>query len=155
MKVLKKKKEKKSSGVNYSNTKVKARNFLTNISYRRLNKNDYINVSFTIDCYSFIVQNLNLFLLGKKFNSNQDQNYVNMMWVKCIPNELYKVICLKEKFMLLNLLEVTYEKANKIVMDCTAINPNKTRELYQYFHKVQVIYQYVYSMIFPKHLALN
>lgn len=32
----------------YSSTEIKARNFLTNLSYRRLSKNDHMNISFEI-----------------------------------------------------------------------------------------------------------
>ena len=41
---------------NYSNTKVKARNLLTNVSYRRFKQKDFNNASFFIDILSFIVQ---------------------------------------------------------------------------------------------------
>ena len=41
---------------NYSNTKVKARNLLTNVSYRRFKQKDFNNASFIIDILSFIVQ---------------------------------------------------------------------------------------------------
>ena len=78
-----------------------------------------------------------------------------MMWVKCIPNELYKFICMKENFMLFNQLEVTYQKPNKILIDIITINPNKTRELHQYFNKFQVIYQYVHSVLFRKYVVLK
>ena len=54
-------KKKKSSRVAYSHTKVKARKFVTNISCSRLNKSDHTNISFVVDCYSFIVRNSNLF----------------------------------------------------------------------------------------------
>ena len=40
---------------NYSNTKVKARNLLTNVSYRRFKQKDFNNASFIIDILSFIV----------------------------------------------------------------------------------------------------
>ena len=43
----------------YSNTKVKTRNLLTNVSYRRFKQSDFNNSSFTIDILSFLVQNFN------------------------------------------------------------------------------------------------
>ena len=52
---------------------MKAKNFLTKISYRCLNKNDHANILFVVDWYSFIVQNLNPFSLERKFNSLTDQ----------------------------------------------------------------------------------
>ena len=43
----------------HSLTKVKARNFLTNTAYRRINAADFKNQYFIQDCYSFISQYLN------------------------------------------------------------------------------------------------
>ena len=37
----------------YNNTKVKARNFLTNVSYNRITTADYKNKNFVIDCFTF------------------------------------------------------------------------------------------------------
>ena len=46
---------------NYSATKVKARNFLTNVSYDRVKEADFQNRSFVIDCYklyNFILKSI-------------------------------------------------------------------------------------------------
>ena len=56
-------KKKMHKNVNYSPTKVKARNFLTNLSYNRIKNSDFENRSFIIDCYSFILLYLNPFYL--------------------------------------------------------------------------------------------
>ena len=47
--------------------RIKPRNFLTDLCYRPLNKNDHMNILFVLDCISFITQNLNPFLLERKF----------------------------------------------------------------------------------------
>ena len=148
------KRKRRFSGTTYSHTKIKARNFLTNISYRRLNKNDDAIISFAVDCYSFIAQNLNPFTLKRKFSSVTDQHYVNMMWEKCMPKSFHKFIFLEENFMLLNQLEVTYQKANKIANEYI-LHEKKTIELHQYFKEFQLIFQYVYSLLFPKYVNLN
>ena len=49
-KIIPKKIIKKPINKNYSPTKVKPQNFLTNISYNRLKPIDFDNVSFIIDC---------------------------------------------------------------------------------------------------------
>ena len=57
----------------YSNTKVKARNLLTNVSYRRYKQQDFNNTSFVIDILSFLVQNFNPINLDRKLdNENKD-----------------------------------------------------------------------------------
>ena len=42
---------------NYSNKKVKTRNLLTNVSYRRFKQSDFKKDSFVIDILSFLLQN--------------------------------------------------------------------------------------------------
>ena len=50
------KERKRTAKSNYSNIKVKARNLLTNVSYRRFKQKDFNNASFIIDILSFTVQ---------------------------------------------------------------------------------------------------
>ena len=90
---------------NYSSTKVKARNFLSNIAWRkycrRLKKNDHKNESFIIDVSSFITLNLNSVSIERKFDNPTDKNNVNnvtILWEICMPVELFRFINLEEKF---------------------------------------------------------
>ena len=48
-----KKKKIRTAKSSYSNTKVKARNLLTNVSYRRNKQQDFNNASFVIDILPF------------------------------------------------------------------------------------------------------
>ena len=48
--------------IKYSPTRIKTRNFLSNISYTGINKNDFYNENFILDVYMLLVKNLNLFL---------------------------------------------------------------------------------------------
>ena len=43
----------------YNNTKVKVRNFVTNIAYRRFKDSDFKKDNFVVDVFSFLIQNLN------------------------------------------------------------------------------------------------
>ena len=43
----------------YSSTKVKTRNLLTNVGYRRLKETDFLNLNFIVDLLSFLLQNFN------------------------------------------------------------------------------------------------
>ena len=49
----------------YSNTKVKTRNLLANVSYTRFKQSDFMKNSFVIDILSFLVQNFNPINLKK------------------------------------------------------------------------------------------
>ena len=41
--------------IKYSPTRIKSRNFLSNISYTGINKNDFYNESFILDVYALLV----------------------------------------------------------------------------------------------------
>lgn len=56
----------------YSNTEVKVRDSITNISYRQLKEGDYKNNSVVLDFYSFFMQNFYPFSLQRKFESTTD-----------------------------------------------------------------------------------
>ena len=61
----------------YSTTRIKARNFLTNIAYRRYKKFDFNNGNFVIDVYSFLLQNLNPLMINRKFDMKMIGNALN------------------------------------------------------------------------------
>ena len=64
----------------YSNTKVKAKYFLTNIAYRRYKPADFDKNSFVLDIFLFLLQNLNPTQLDRKLNSETSKSYVKMLW---------------------------------------------------------------------------
>ena len=58
----------------YSNTIVKTRNLLTNVSYRRFKQSDFHENNFIIDIVSFLVQNFNPVNLDIKLDTNKERN---------------------------------------------------------------------------------
>ena len=113
--IIPKKTIKKRSFNNYSPTKVKARNFLTNISYNRVNDEDFNNRSFVIDCYSFILLYLNPFYLDQKFDNSVEKDYVEALWQLQIPNDFYVLICRPENYKILNKLKLKFQETSEIV----------------------------------------
>ena len=71
----------------YSNTKVKARNLLTNVAYRRFKQSDFMKDSFVIDILSFLVQNCNLINLEIKLEAEKERELVKFLWDVSIPHE--------------------------------------------------------------------
>ena len=100
VKLIPKKKMRKN--VNYSPTKVKARNLLTNVSYNRIENSDFENRSFIIDCYSFILLYLNPFYLERKFENILDREFVNVIWCLLMPNDFYNFVSQSKNFETLN-----------------------------------------------------
>ena len=52
--------------IKYSPTRVKTRNFLSNIAYTSISKSDFYNENFILDVYILLVKNLNPFSLQRK-----------------------------------------------------------------------------------------
>ena len=66
------KKSRNRNSKNYSPTKVKVQNFLTNITYNRLKNVDFNNALFIIDCYTYILFKLNPFFLEQNVDDKND-----------------------------------------------------------------------------------
>ena len=71
----------------YSNTKVKTRNILTNVSNRRFKQSDFHKNNFIIDMLSFLVQNVNLVNLDITLDTDKERETVKSLQDECIPIE--------------------------------------------------------------------
>ena len=134
----------------YSDTKVKARNFLTNIAYRRYKDSDFQKDNFAVDVFSFLIQNLNPTMLDRKFDSGIERDYIKMMWEKCIPTQLCKFVYLKDNFMQLCQAQITFQKANDVVKNFIEQDETNIELLRQHLEKYAIIYQFLYANLFPK-----
>ena len=105
----------------YNTTKVKTRNFLTNIDYRRYKKSDFNNGNFVIDVYSFLLQNP--LRVDRKFDNENDRQCVKMLWQKCLLQQFTQYIFLYDNFLALTQMEITYQKANKAVRQFLTEHP--------------------------------
>ena len=88
--------------IKYSTTRIKSRNFLSNISYTGINRNDFYNESFIVDVYVLLVKNLNPFSMSRKLTDKNKHEMVYMLWRECIPSEFYRYICDGSNFIYLN-----------------------------------------------------
>ena len=83
---------KTKTATKYSNTKVKTRNLLTNVSYRRYKPEDVEKTNLVINVFSFLTQNLNPTGLDRNFETSLERDYVKMIWDSCAPHKFSKVI---------------------------------------------------------------
>ena len=151
IRTFKKKKRKNKARANrspYSCTKMKARNFLTNISYRRISDKDFQNESFVIDMLSYILLYIKPFFLTVTYSDKEQQDMVKMLWEKCLPSRCHEHIKLAENFEILNSGKLNFNQAKQIVLSYVQ-QPDIWQELQKTVIKNQVIYQYIYSMLFP------
>ena len=100
----------------YSNTKVKTRNQLTNVSYRRYRPENVEKTNYVIIVFSFLIQNLNPTGLDRKREIPLERDYVKIIWDSCVPHKFTKFVDLKENFIELSQPHITYQKANNIVV---------------------------------------
>ena len=134
----------------YNNSKVKARNFLSNVSYNRITKVDYRNENFVVDCFTFLILYLNPFYLERKFESNVEREFVNVLWLFLMPNNLYNYIHQNDNMTTLIKLKVKYPDAKKIILDFLKHDQGNLKVLSDYLEKNGILYQFLYGNLFPK-----
>ena len=134
----------------YSNTKVKARNLLTNSAYTRFSRDDLKKDSFVIDIITFLMQNLNVLGLDRKLDDETERNHIKMIWDECLPREFTSFTLQKENFIQLSGLTVTYQKALELVKNFLDLSENHLALLKQSLEKYFDEIRYIYSTYFPK-----
>ena len=79
-------------------TRIKSRNFLTNISYNKVKKQDLFDRSFVFDIYILATKNINPFSLERKIFDVKDREMINMFWEDDNESSFYKHICQLDSF---------------------------------------------------------
>ena len=121
--VVPKKKTKRRK--DYSNTKVKTRNLLTNVSYRRFKQSDFKKDSFIIDILSFLLQNFNPINLERKLDSEKDREMVKFLWDECVTHDFVWYMHKIENYVIISKPNLTYQKANDILHNFLKVDANR------------------------------
>ena len=134
----------------YSSTKVKARNLLTNVAYRRYKNSDFNKTNFIIDILSFLVYNCNPTNLEIKLETDRERDMIKFLWDKCIPIAFTKYLMQQENFNIISQTNLTYQKSNKIVLNYLSDDPEKISQLkFKIADKFNLIH-YIYSVLYAK-----
>ena len=136
--------------IKYSTTRIKSRNFLSNISHNGINRNDFYNESFILDVYVLLVKNLNPFSMNRKLTDKNKHEMVYMLWRECIPPEFYRYICDGSNFIYLNGKDVSQPGVLEIVVNFIDQSKQNLRQLQENLACYKDIFQYVYSHVFPE-----
>ena len=136
--------------IKYSPTRIKSRNFLSNISFTGINKNDFYNENFILDVYVLLIKNLNPFSLGRKISDKLKHEMVYMLWRECTPSDFYRYICEEKNFVYLNDRNVEQPGALEIVGNFIDQGKQNLRMLQESLARYKDIFQYVYSHVFPE-----
>ena len=133
-----------------NNSKVKARNFLTNVSYNRIATADFNNGNFVIDCFTFMIVYLNPFYLERKFESLIEREFVNVLWAYLMPETLYQFINSDQNIKILNKIKIKHQDGKNIISEFLKKDANNLIVLSGFLQKNAILYQYLFSNLFPK-----
>ena len=136
--------------IKYLPTRIKSRNFLSNISYTGINKKDFYHESFILDIFVLLAKNLNSFSLNRKVSGKIKHEMVYMIWRECIPVDFYRYICEESNFIYLNGRDVAHPGVLEIVGKFIDQKKENLQMLQEYLARYKDIYQYVYSHVFPE-----
>ena len=135
---------------NYNNSKVKARNFLTNVSYTRITSADYKNKNFVVDCFTFLIMYLNPFYLERKFESTIERDFIHVLWNYLMPNQLYRHISSEANIKTLLKIKIKYQDVKDIMMVFLVNDPFNVDVLSDFLQKNAILYQFLFGNLFPK-----
>ena len=137
-------------GKRYTTTRIKPRNFLSNIAYVRINKEDYYNEKFYFDIFLLVTKNLNPFSLDRKLADKSKHEMIYMLWKECMPQKFYRHVCKEKNFFYLNGKNALQPKVLEIITDFLKEDENNYKELRNNLSSYKNMYQYVYSNVFPE-----
>ena len=69
----------------YTTTRIKLRDFLSNIAYVGINREDFYSENFIFDVYLLITKNLNPFSLDRKLTDKSKHEMLYILWKECMP----------------------------------------------------------------------
>ena len=132
----------------YTTTQTKSRNFLSNISYVGVTKQDFYNENFIFDVCILPVKNLCPFSLDIKI-SNPSKHEINLVWKECVPVDFYRHICKEENLMYLNGKTVIYSTVAQIVSKFLKADTKSFALLRDSLFRFHNIFHYVYLVTYP------
>ena len=146
---FKKESTKKKRNTTHSSTKVKARNLLTNVGYRRFKSSDFSNYNFIVGILSIILQNVNPINIDRKVDSEDEQSMINFLWECCLPSDFTYLIYTSPIYQTVADPRLTYQKANQIVLQWFANYEPKNKVCVKIRENFKDIH-YIYSLLYPK-----
>ena len=121
--------ENKAIGKKYTTTRIKSRNFLSNIAYVGINKEDYYSKNFVFGVYLLLTKNLNPFSLDRKLAGKTKHEMIYTLWKECIPTSFYKHIWKEQDFLCLNGKNELQPKVLVIITDFIKEDENNYEQL--------------------------
>ena len=140
--------KRKNVGKQCTTTHIKSRNFLSNISYVGISKEEFYNENCVFDIYSLITKNLHLFSLVRKLSNQNKHEMIYMLWKECMPCDFYKHICSEQNFLYLNGKNVLYPKVTEIINEFLDADEKNYVQLRNNLSQFKNVFQCVYSNVY-------
>ena len=138
----------------YTSSRIKTRNFISNISYIGVKSEDFVDNNFTFDTITLLTKNINPFSLERKIVDVKNRDVLYMLWHECIEKTFYKHICEKDNFVYLNSKNVLYSKTAQIVLDYLNKDASNIGHLRKCLQNHMKTIQFVYSRCFSEIYSL-
>ena len=90
----------KAIKVKYTTTKIKSRNFLSNVAHVAINKEDFYNKNFIFDVYLLVTKNLNLFSLDRNWLTKQSTKWSMFFGGNACRSNIISLFARKRTFFL-------------------------------------------------------
>ena len=146
---IKETKPKKTRNTVYSSAKVKARNLLRNVGYRRFKVTDFSNLNFIVDVLSFLLQNFNPINIDRNVDSEDEQLMISYLWEVCVPHDFVAEVYTTPNYQIVAHPKLTFQKANQIVIKWFNSYENKNEVCMKIRDNFKSIH-YIYSSLYPK-----
>ena len=143
------KKEPKKRSTMYSSTKVKARNLLTNVAYRRFKASDFSNLNFIVDILPFLLQNFDPVNLDRKVDQEDEKLMLKYLWECCLPADFMRLIYTTPIYQTVADPRLTYQKSNQIVLQWFTTYERKNEVSTKIRENFKSIH-FTNSLLFPK-----
>ena len=134
----------------YSNTEVKTRNLLVNVSYRRSKQFDFNKNSFIIDILSFLLQNFNPINLKRKLDIEKERDMLKFLWYECIPHDFVCYMYKQNNYTEISKPNLMDQKGSNIVNNYVLEESNRINLLKFKIEEKFPLIHYIYLMLFSK-----
>ena len=138
----------------YTSSRLKTRNFLSNIAYNGVKKEDFFDNNFVFDMLALLTKNLNPFSLEREIADVKNREIIYMFCEECVEKTFYRHICERGNFLYLNSKNVLYPHSPRIVMDYLEQDNGNIVRLRQCFQQKKNIVQFIYSRCYPEIYSL-
>ena len=138
----------------YTSSRIKTRNFLSNISYTGVKSEDFVDKNFTFDMITLLTKKNNPFSLERKIVDLKNREIIYSLWDQCIERTFYKHIYENDNFIYLNSKNVLYSKTAQIVLEYLKKDPRNIILLCRCLQNHMKVIQFAYSKCFPEIYSL-